>query len=285
MAGPLDLTWYNTLVDDSGSGTTGTVWNKSQVSSFMGVINSSLSPCASGPASATAGDVATLDATGKVLADSGKLATNLAMVNVANTFTQPQTLSQTSPAVLLTDSSQGLNLKNFEIVNATQKFYIQAVNDAVSSVIANPLTLDRAGNATIGTDIYEKGRATALGTWIDVPFSAANYTASSGTWTVTAGQQGYYAYTLVGKTAILTLEINASTGLSVGTNNAYVTLPAGLVVARDTYCGCSLTIAGTTTGGLIAAYVGQPKLYINRLDAASMAAGALTVYATIAMSV
>ena len=42
MANPLDRTWYNTLVDDDGSGTTGTIWNKAAVDSLMDAVDASL---------------------------------------------------------------------------------------------------------------------------------------------------------------------------------------------------------------------------------------------------
>jgi hypothetical protein len=35
----LNRNWYNTLVDDSGTGTNGTVWDKSQIDQFFGVID------------------------------------------------------------------------------------------------------------------------------------------------------------------------------------------------------------------------------------------------------
>lgn len=38
----LDRTWYNTLVDDDGSNTTGTVWNKAAVDSLMDAIDAVL---------------------------------------------------------------------------------------------------------------------------------------------------------------------------------------------------------------------------------------------------
>lgn len=44
MANPLDRTWYNTLVDDDGSGTTGTVWNKTQVDGLLDSVDASLVP-------------------------------------------------------------------------------------------------------------------------------------------------------------------------------------------------------------------------------------------------
>src|SRR4030095_147195 len=41
MAAPLDRVWYNALVDDDGSGTTGTVWNKGQVNGLLNTIDTS----------------------------------------------------------------------------------------------------------------------------------------------------------------------------------------------------------------------------------------------------
>src|SRR5262245_54888275 len=41
---PLDRTWYNTLVDDSGSGTDGTIWDKAAVDSLMDDIDAALAP-------------------------------------------------------------------------------------------------------------------------------------------------------------------------------------------------------------------------------------------------
>src|SRR6188768_3010852 len=49
MANPLDRTWYNTLVDDDGSGTTGTVWNKTQVDGLLDTVDASLAPLVVNP--------------------------------------------------------------------------------------------------------------------------------------------------------------------------------------------------------------------------------------------
>jgi hypothetical protein len=41
---PLDRTWYNTLVDDDGSGLTGSVWDKADVNALMNTIDAELPP-------------------------------------------------------------------------------------------------------------------------------------------------------------------------------------------------------------------------------------------------
>ena len=42
MAPPVNRTWFDTLVDDDGSGTVGTVWNKAQVDGLLDSIDASL---------------------------------------------------------------------------------------------------------------------------------------------------------------------------------------------------------------------------------------------------
>lgn len=38
----MSRTWYNTLVDDDGSNTVGTVWNKTQINAFINTIDAEL---------------------------------------------------------------------------------------------------------------------------------------------------------------------------------------------------------------------------------------------------
>lgn len=40
----LDRTWYNTLVDDDGSGLTGSVWDKADVDALMDAVDAELAP-------------------------------------------------------------------------------------------------------------------------------------------------------------------------------------------------------------------------------------------------
>lgn len=42
MAAPLSRSWYNSLVDDTGDGVSGTVWNKAQVDALMDAVDASL---------------------------------------------------------------------------------------------------------------------------------------------------------------------------------------------------------------------------------------------------
>src|SRR5262245_11032716 len=51
---PLDRTWFNGLIDDDGSGTTGTVWNKTEIDHLMDDIDAALAPLEDGSGSAHA---------------------------------------------------------------------------------------------------------------------------------------------------------------------------------------------------------------------------------------
>ena len=61
-----------------------------------------------------------------------------------------------------------------------------------------------AANLYVGVDVYEKGRTTPMGHWIDVAYSAGNFAATTGNWTVDAGDVETYAYALVGRTMTFT---------------------------------------------------------------------------------
>ena len=58
--------------------------------------------------------------------------------------------------------------------------------------------------------LYEKGRTTAMGHWIDVPFNAANFAGYRLTdWTVVAGESHRESlYSLIGKTLHWNLVLN-----------------------------------------------------------------------------
>jgi hypothetical protein len=83
-------------------------------------------------------------------------------------------------------------------------------------------------------DLYEKGRTTPLGHWIDVPYDAANFSAAAGmTMDVSAANVSRYAYTLTGKTLTLTVQLGAVTLGGTASNEMRVSLPAGLSVAAQ----------------------------------------------------
>jgi hypothetical protein len=77
----------------------------------------------------------------------------------------------------------------------------------VVSDIAAGGTVTAGGSVVTADGVYEHGRAEAMGEWHDVPYNAANFTASVGSWTVGSGDVNTYAYTLVGQTMFLSFVI------------------------------------------------------------------------------
>ena len=65
--------------------------------------------------------------------------------------------------------------------------------------------------------------------WVAVPYSAANFTASAGTWTVPSGNV-LYRYCKIGKLAVINLNCSSTT-TSAATNQVRVQLPAALATS------------------------------------------------------
>jgi len=74
---------------------------------------------------------------------------------------------------------------------------------------------------------------TAVGQWIDVPYSAANFTASPGmTWTVQAADVITYAYAVIGKLLFLNLYLDFTAVGGTPGPKLYAALPGGFQAAR-----------------------------------------------------
>jgi hypothetical protein len=71
--------------------------------------------------------------------------------------------------------------------------------------------------------LYDLGRGTPIGDWIDVPFSAANFYAGAGGWTVSSVLHNRYM--LVGHTLFWNLWINGTSTTAAGTNTLYCNAP------------------------------------------------------------
>lgn len=95
------------------------------------------------------------------------------------------------------------------------------------------------------------------GAWITIPYSAANFTATVGTWTVVAGNQGI-KYWLNGKTLLIFISVQASS-VSVFTANL---LLAGFpfVFGGDTFQPLRVADNGAVGLGM-----GQPSAGLSRL--------------------
>jgi hypothetical protein len=171
------------------------------------------------------------------------------------------------------------------------------INNAVKTALYNDIDGALAkvaqlngGNAFVGTqigdfklsgDYYEKSRATPVGHWIDIPFSAANFgTSAGGTWTVTA--QTAYAYTLVGKTLWLTLEIpSASSSVTVAAGGLTVALPPGFSSVRPTSGTVLLGLGAGPTYETGTVLLSGAVAIVYRAGLAAFAVGAVRVTMTV----
>jgi hypothetical protein len=137
MANPLDRTWYNTLVDDDGSGTTGTVWNKTQVDGLMDAVDASLATVVDKSGTPGATQLARF-------LDADTVAGSPLSVDVAQgglLATGPY------PYVDLTDTTAPIAQQQYRIVNTGQVLHVQAMGTPAFSVI----TVARTGMSIQGT--------------------------------------------------------------------------------------------------------------------------------------
>jgi hypothetical protein len=150
-------------IDDDGSGTTGTIINNAEKQALYNQIDASA-----------------------------------AFVNATNTFVSPQRVQGNAPQVLVNDLSAPVEARLFDFVGYAQTLQFRALNDAATTIIAQPLTLNRDGSVMIAGRISEQNRTTPMGHPIDVPHNPADYTAADGgTWVISTAYVN--AYALVGK--------------------------------------------------------------------------------------
>jgi hypothetical protein len=230
---------YNALIDDDGSNTVGTMWNKTQIKTVL------LDP---------------IDAAA-------------AFTNQANTFTGNQQVQSAIPRVLLSDTNQPANARLFAITNALQALSITANDDALTTTSGQVL-IDRTGTLRVGADVYEKGRTTPMGHWISVPFNAANFSATTGTWTVSSAAMIENVYTLIGNTLIWSLYLAWFTGTSTVAGNPTalrITPPVTLTTPLNSAARIGICyVAGVVTEAYFAP---GSYLQISRVDSAAFANG------------
>ena len=245
-----------------------------------------------GPSTSVVNNLATYNnTTGTLLKDSGIAAANIALLNVSNAFTANIVLSSNGATFVQTDTSAVANSRVIAFSNAAQKWTIISYDDAYGTPV-NMLDVTRGGNATIYGTIKERGRTTPLGEWIDVGFTASNFTSNTGTWTVTSGGQQTYAYMVIGKTLWIILSIIQTNSTITGTpTELWVTLPSGFTVAPSGVPN-GVTYAGPAVGagypiGYAYTLAGESKVRLIRDPTASgtFAAGAIGIWATFSLRI
>jgi hypothetical protein len=139
-----------------------------------------------------------------------RLSANIPRLDASNTFQQWQLVSGSRPSWSLNDTQAPADARHILFINTNQRLEAQALDDALA-LQRSLMSLNRSGDVVFGRDISEKNRPTPMGHWIDVPYSAANFGATGGAWTVPSGNVVRFSYMLVGKTAWLQVWIHGGT--------------------------------------------------------------------------
>jgi hypothetical protein len=130
------------------------------------------------------------------------------------------------------------------------------------------------------------------GTWTDVPYAAATYSASgSMTWTVQEADQTTLAYTLMGKRAEVAFVISAAAVGGVVGTTLRIAIPGkdengtALVAARDMTAPVWVNDNGTHAIGVARVTAGSSLIQIQKVNGANWTAGANGVEGQIALEV
>jgi hypothetical protein len=151
----------------------------------------------------------------------------------------PITFKTTDSVRMTIAASGGITIPG--AVNISGTLTAVGINCATIAATGNitVANLIASGNLQAGTAVYSYGNP--MGTWTPIAYSAGLFTTSGAAWTVESGDMITFAYTIIGKTMIVALEIsNSSIAATVG--ELRVPIPAGVTVAR------TMTTVGWSTG-------------------------------------
>ena len=138
----------------------------------------------------------------------------------------------------------------------------KAITDVMTAVTSGYHTQhntdDTHGTITASGSITERGRATPMGNWIDQAFLATDFTAlpTTSTWTLRSGTQPNlqaFAYTLVGRTMMISFAITGSEVSGAVATTLRIKLPANAQLNHVAYGTFAYNDNGTQGTGMIQA--------------------------------
>jgi len=225
--------------------------------------------------------------------------------------------------VLLQDNAGGTNAKVFQLLAQNGLLYLRGLTDDLQAAQLG-IEVNRNGNLTVpgncyfqaistttigctsltaSLDVYaqrninadaavfsplfiEAGRSTALGHWINVPYAASNFVGSqSMIWTVESADVNTYAYTLIGKTMLLSVCIfAASVG---GTPDAYLMtrIPGGFSARQQTEALCWVLNNGAVATGRVRTFPSDGYVYVMLQAGGNWQLGANTNYVSFQIAI
>lgn len=241
----INRTPFNALVDDDGSGLTGSVWNKAAIQSVI------LDPA----------DAAYANKYDTVVSNS-----NTGMQNAWAPGLSGHTYVSWYSAADMTINgiAGGVVGQRLTIRNDAGGGVIYVTHNSAAAAAGNKLSLVTTSGPTpiaglgYASFVYQGSFwvlvAHEQGAWITPPFSAADYFSTPGSWTVAAGNVGYCKYRISGKQLTLQMYLN-STVTAGSPTQLKRNVPGGysLVAAGGTFLGpCMMAYeAGPTTLSLV----------------------------------
>lgn len=137
--------------------------------------------------------------------------------------------------------------------------------------------------------LKERNRSVAMGEWVTPTYSAANFAAATGNWTVDVGDVVVYRYTMIGKTMHLDLYLDST---SVSATPAYLTvaIPGGFTAANRVIVPIIVNDNSGATKQIGAAYAANTATVINLYSSANFgawqtSANLTSIYASIILEV
>lgn len=135
----------------------------------------------------------------------------------------------------------------------------------ISSVILDQVDALIAAAIIFGSTITERGRSTPLGEWINVTFSAGNFTGNgSMTWTLASGDQTTLKYTLIGKTMIVSFVLATTTVGGTPNTSLRIAIPGGFTAAVAMSAPCEVSDNGTSTRSMADVAAGGSNIVITK---------------------
>jgi hypothetical protein len=217
---------WNALVDDDGSNTVGSIWNKNAIKNVL------------------------LDPIDVALVQVGRVVQTTTLTGLQHDFglTTPgvdTTLVCNNASLLTLDGiAGGVDGQLLTIVAANAR--VDLPHQGTGSAAGNRLINQVIGTTPLSTNgnaIYQwqaianawRLIAHEQGAWITPPYAASLYTANSGSWTVDAGDVVTHMYRLVGKALHLNLYLGATSVAAALPTELRVALPNGFTCGNSVF--------------------------------------------------
>jgi len=223
-----------------------------------------------------------------------RLSANVPLKDAANTFSAQQTFTADNAIKIsrngicdwiMDDTSQGVDLRKVIFTLNSGIYFIARLTDDEGS--STPVwQIERStGNTNQSGAIIERGRGVALGEWINVPFSAGDFTGNGAmTWTVASGDVLFNMYTLIGKTMIWILQLDTTSVGGTPNTQLLATVPGGLSISASGPMRVSVAIdAGALGQEADCRFVDATHVAFQRLDGAAWGASANVTYIYVTM--